>query len=68
MKTKKFSRFLCLFVTIVMVFTMLPKMSITAYAAAEQFTLPTGQTYYFDLSAEKGNIGTINTGYTGSYP
>ncbi|MEG2187853.1 MAG: leucine-rich repeat domain-containing protein, partial [Clostridia bacterium] len=26
----------------------------------EQFTLATGQTYYFDLSAEKSNIGTIN--------
>ncbi|RTE08607.1 hypothetical protein EJQ19_16635, partial [Paenibacillus whitsoniae] len=41
-----------------MVLPMLPAM---ASAAGEDFSLPTGQTYYFDLSGEADHIGTMNT-------
>ncbi len=45
----------------VMVLGMMPMMTLEAEAAViEQFTLPMGETYYFDLSSEAGNIGTIN--------
>ncbi|MGX8796686.1 S-layer homology domain-containing protein [Fusibacter sp. JL298sf-3] len=33
---------------------------------AEQFNLPLGETYYFDLSGETGDVGSINMGYPGS--
>lgn len=46
-----------------MVFTLLPAL-VTAEAAdtvSEQFTgITPGETYYFDLSGEVGNIGTVN--------
>ena len=45
-------------------------------SSTEQFNLPVGDTYYFDLSGEAGTIkygesstmGTINVGYTGDVP
>ncbi|MFV0489889.1 MAG: hypothetical protein ACK5NL_22265, partial [Vibrio fluvialis] len=40
------------------------------WAESEQFDLSLGGTYYFDLSGEVENIGTINAGYAGyvAYP
>lgn len=44
-----------------MALPMLPMLPSKAFAAGEPFSLPTGQTYYFDLSSEAGQIGTINS-------
>ncbi len=38
----------------------------TRHTPAEQYTLPVGNTYYFDLSDEIGNIGTVNAGFPGN--
>lgn len=43
------------------VFMALPMLPTTVFGASEAFSLPTGQTYYFDLSGEADHIGTINT-------
>ncbi|MEG1579552.1 MAG: hypothetical protein RR336_12385, partial [Oscillospiraceae bacterium] len=62
------SRILSLLLSAVMLLALLPAVSGTAEAAAvtEQFPqLPIGKTYYFDLSSEAGNIGTVNEGYAG---
>ncbi|MEG0090992.1 MAG: hypothetical protein RSA20_04160, partial [Oscillospiraceae bacterium] len=55
MKIEKPNRVLCMLLSAVMVFVMLPTMSVTA-EATEQFNLPIGGTYYFDLSSEAGTI------------
>ncbi|QJD84735.1 S-layer homology domain-containing protein [Cohnella herbarum] len=44
-----------------MVLPMLPMLPTMAFATGEDFSLPTGQTYYFDLSSEADHIGTVNT-------
>ncbi len=52
-------RFLTVIMAMTMMLTLIP--STQVMAATEQFTLPVGETYYFDLSSEAANIGTINT-------
>ncbi|MFV0496985.1 MAG: InlB B-repeat-containing protein [Candidatus Fimivivens sp.] len=50
--------------------TMVPPMLRAEGTPTEQFSLPLDKTYYFDLSGEAGNIGSVNAGYTGykSFP
>ncbi|MEG1577951.1 MAG: hypothetical protein RR336_04225, partial [Oscillospiraceae bacterium] len=60
MKKRLFS----ILLTVCMALTLLPTAALategTTGAPAEQFKLPIGGTYYFDLSGEVGKIGTIN--------
>ncbi|MEG1579050.1 MAG: hypothetical protein RR336_09825, partial [Oscillospiraceae bacterium] len=54
--------------TVCMALTLLPTAALaTGGTVTEQFNLPIGSTYYFDLSGEIGNIGTVNTGKDGSW-
>ncbi|CAH1213359.1 hypothetical protein PAECIP111893_03675 [Paenibacillus plantiphilus] len=50
-----------LLLSVCMALPMLVISPTMAVAASEEFFLPTGQTYYFDLSSEVDHIGTINS-------